>query len=73
MKCKDPCPGSCASNALCTVISHTPRCNCPAGYNGDPFTQCIIQQGKFIFYIKFNAIYSIITIIHILKLNLFKK
>lgn len=49
MKCNDPCPGSCAPNALCKVISHTPRCSCPSGYNGDPFTQCIIQQGKYIF------------------------
>lgn len=48
MKCKDPCPGSCATNALCQVISHTPRCSCPPGYYGDPFTQCIIQQGKYI-------------------------
>jgi len=54
MKCKDPCPGSCASNAICKVISHTPRCSCPPGYNGDPFTQCILQQGKYIHSFKFN-------------------
>lgn len=46
MKCKDPCPGSCAPNAECKVISHTPRCSCPLGYYGDPFTQCILQQGN---------------------------
>lgn len=46
MKCKDPCPGLCASNALCQVISHTPRCTCPPGYSGDPFTQCVLN-GKY--------------------------
>lgn len=46
MKCKDPCPGSCAPNAECKVISHTPRCSCPPGYYGDPFSQCILQQGN---------------------------
>lgn len=46
MKCKDPCPDSCAPNAVCKVISHTPRCSCPQGYYGDPFTQCILQQGN---------------------------
>lgn len=54
MKCKDPCPGSCASNALCNVISHTPRCSCPPSYNGDPFTQCILQQCKYLPTFKLN-------------------
>ncbi|RZC36333.1 hypothetical protein BDFB_000151 [Asbolus verrucosus] len=26
-KCKDPCPGTCGSNAECRVISHTPNCS----------------------------------------------
>lgn len=39
-KCKDPCPGSCATNALCSVINHTPVCTCPRDYTGDPFTNC---------------------------------
>lgn len=45
-KCKDPCPGVCASNAECRVISHTPNCLCPMGYIGDPFSQCIIKPRK---------------------------
>lgn len=46
MKCKDPCPGACGQNAICQVVSHVPRCSCLSGYNGDPFIQCYIQQGK---------------------------
>lgn len=43
-KCKDPCPGSCGQNAECHVVNHSPRCICNAGYVGDPFSQCNIQQ-----------------------------
>lgn len=39
-KCKDPCPGSCGINTLCTVRLHTPICSCEVGYIGDPFTSC---------------------------------
>jgi len=46
LKCRDPCPGSCGSNAECRVVSHTPNCLCPAGFTGDPFTQCLVQQSK---------------------------
>lgn len=42
-KCKDPCPGSCASNAECHVVSHTPMCTCMSGYTGNPFTECTIK------------------------------
>lgn len=42
-KCRDPCPGSCGSNAECHVISHTPNCNCLLGYTGDPFSQCVVR------------------------------
>lgn len=41
-KCKDPCPGSCGSNAQCRVVSHAPNCQCVSGYTGDPFTQCTV-------------------------------
>jgi len=58
LKCKDPCPGLCALNAICKVISHTPRCSCPPGYNGDPFTQCILKQGKYILSSKLKIILS---------------
>lgn len=40
-KCKNPCPGSCGTNAICTVINHTPSCTCPNGYSGDAFTNCV--------------------------------
>lgn len=42
-KCKDPCPGSCGVNAECRVVSHTPSCNCLAGFTGDPLIQCNIE------------------------------
>jgi len=41
-KCRDPCPGSCGVNALCTVINHTPSCTCSDGYTGDPFNNCYL-------------------------------
>lgn len=39
-KCRDPCPGSCGQGAQCAVLNHTPMCTCPAGYTGDPFSNC---------------------------------
>jgi len=39
-KCKDPCPGTCGTNAECRVVNHTPRCFCLQGFTGDPFTMC---------------------------------
>lgn len=45
-KCADPCPGSCGSNAQCSVINHTPICTCITGYTGDPFTGCLLIQGR---------------------------
>jgi hypothetical protein len=30
-KCVDPCPGSCSSTAICTVVNHSPICSCPPG------------------------------------------
>jgi len=39
-RCADPCPGSCAYNAICHVRNHVPSCQCPVGYVGDPFTNC---------------------------------
>ncbi|KAJ4432717.1 hypothetical protein ANN_21354 [Periplaneta americana] len=46
LKCRDPCPGSCGANAECRVVSHTPTCVCAAGFTGDPFTQCVVQQAE---------------------------
>ena len=47
-RCKDPCPGSCAANAECRVVSHTPNCMCISPFIGDPFTQCLLLQSKII-------------------------
>jgi len=40
MKCIDPCPGTCGSNARCEVLNHNPICSCPPGQSGDPFVVC---------------------------------
>ena len=45
-KCSDPCPGSCGSNARCTVINHAPVCTCNPGFSGDPFSGCVPVQGR---------------------------
>ena len=39
-RCVDPCPGTCASNAECRVINHSPTCNCLTGYTGNGFDLC---------------------------------
>lgn len=38
--CRDPCPGACGLNAICTVFKHVAQCGCLGQYTGDPFTQC---------------------------------
>lgn len=43
-KCIDPCPGTCATNADCQVVNHSPQCSCHPGYTGDPFNQCRLQR-----------------------------
>lgn len=42
-KCRDPCPGSCGTNAVCQAINHVPSCNCIPGYTGNPFQYCTIE------------------------------
>ena len=39
-KCRDPCPGSCGTEARCDVINHIPTCTCLEGFTGDPFSRC---------------------------------
>lgn len=56
-KCVDPCPGTCGSNAICSVINHIPMCSCPQGMNGNAFFQCVPILG----------IYALIEPILILK------
>jgi len=38
--CVDPCPGTCASNAECVVVNHSPVCNCQSGFTGNAFSDC---------------------------------
>jgi len=40
MKCVDPCPGVCGTNAVCHVINHSPVCTCNDRYRGNPFEYC---------------------------------
>lgn len=40
-RCQDPCPNTCGVRAQCTTKNHNPICACPAGYTGDPFSQCL--------------------------------
>lgn len=39
-KCADPCPGTCGTNAECSVFNHLPSCTCIQGFSGDPFVNC---------------------------------
>lgn len=41
-KCKNPCPGTCGLNAVCTVVHHNPICACMPGYTGDSLTTCLL-------------------------------
>lgn len=44
LKCKDPCPGTCGTDAKCDVVNHIPMCSCPEGFEGDPFRACRIKS-----------------------------
>lgn len=46
MKCVDPCPGTCGSNAVCQVNNHLPNCICQPGYTGNPFSHCVIMEER---------------------------
>lgn len=45
-KCKDPCPGTCAQNAICQVINHNAMCTCNIGFSGDGYRYCSIQRDE---------------------------
>lgn len=45
-KCVDPCPGTCGSNADCTVTNHLPTCQCRLGFVGDPYRYCQLEPAK---------------------------
>lgn len=46
LKCKDPCPGLCGTNAQCQVINHKPFCSCLRDYYGNPFEQCMPKPAE---------------------------
>lgn len=54
MKCVDPCPGTCGTNANCRVHNHSPLCTCRSGYTGDPFYVCRPIPRKNIRYFNFH-------------------
>lgn len=45
-KCIDPCPGTCGTNAICSVINHIPMCSCIQGYHGNAFVICNQIRGN---------------------------
>lgn len=45
-KCKDPCVGTCGTNAQCKIVNHNPICSCMPKYTGDPFSHCH-RNGKY--------------------------
>lgn len=47
-KCKDPCPGVCASTAICNVVNHIPMCSCPERMTGNAFVGCHPVLGKLV-------------------------
>lgn len=59
-KCKDPCPGVCAPNAMCQVVNHLPSCNCPPGLTGNAYVNCIEkEEGIFYTHIENNKLIDV--------------
>lgn len=58
-RCRDPCPGACGINALCTVFNHISQCGCAEQYTGDPFTRCIPMPEKDGKYLTLTFIFQI--------------
>lgn len=65
-KCIDSCKGACGSNSLCQVINHIPICSCYDGYEGDPYSACVLRQGKIFFYFLFGKFYSYFLYPHLI-------
>jgi len=47
VRCEDPCPGACGTNANCKAVYHRAECNCYPGYTGNPLTYCSRIESKF--------------------------
>ncbi|KAG4068168.1 hypothetical protein HA402_001593 [Bradysia odoriphaga] len=44
-RCVEPCLlNVCGVNAKCKTVNHTPICNCPPNYTGDPFVICTQRE-----------------------------
>lgn len=41
-QCISPCKTAnpCSNNAICTVVGHQPKCECPEGHTGNPNINC---------------------------------
>lgn len=59
LKCKDPCPGVCGQNAVCSVNNHSPTCTCFEGYRGDPFEHCYLIPKSMSFIVKTANVFSL--------------
>jgi hypothetical protein len=40
MRCIDACNGACGLNSRCSVINHSPTCQCLEGFTGNPLSSC---------------------------------
>lgn len=58
-RCKDPCPGTCGSNAECYTVNHLPICQCITGYEGNPYQYCnirpVVVRKCILFLFQFNC------------------
>ncbi|KAJ8938421.1 hypothetical protein NQ318_004707, partial [Aromia moschata] len=45
-KCADPCPGTCGTNAECSVMNHIPICTCLQGFIGNAFLVCSLVPAE---------------------------
>lgn len=46
LKCRDPCPGVCGLNAVCSVINHLATCQCQPEFIGDPYQYCRLPEKR---------------------------
>ena len=47
--CSNPCYSNnpCSSSAICTPKRHRATCNCPPGFEGDPYQRCVPSKTIF--------------------------
>lgn len=56
-QCVSPCTvaNPCANNALCTVVGHEPKCQCPEDFTGNPNINCY-QSKSYYFVVIANRV-----------------